>query len=161
MNVPWAAPGVFRKLSLFLPPPSVPFFKQKQHGVSELQSDPEEGLCWVRRGERVRGKKARGKVKGALCRLAGRCRSNLGTSSWWERPPPHRYLATASVRPPWEKLLLLAGNCGSSTEPSEYIVSIRARYPIGGVNRGGIPLSQLPQQRRKERGAELVGGEVK
>lgn len=45
--------------------------------------------------------------------------------------------------------LLLAGNCGSSTEPLEYIVSIWAHYPIGGVNKEGIPLSQLPQQRRK------------
>lgn len=45
--------------------------------------------------------------------------------------------------------LLLAGNCGSSTEPLEYIVSIWAHYPIGGVNKERIPPSQLPQQRRK------------
>lgn len=45
--------------------------------------------------------------------------------------------------------LLLAEDCGSSTEPLEYIVSIWAHYPIGGVNKEGIPLSQLPQQRRK------------
>lgn len=47
-------PGVFRKLSFFLPP--TPFFMKKQHRVSEPQSDPEEGLCWMRRG-RVREKK--------------------------------------------------------------------------------------------------------
>lgn len=42
--------------------------------------------------------------------------------------------------------LLLVGKCGSWTEPLEYIVSI---YPISGINKEGMPLSQLPQQRRK------------
>lgn len=52
-------PGVFRKLSFFCPPPT-PFFTQKQHGVSEPQLDPEEGLCWMRRG-REWEKKAQGR----------------------------------------------------------------------------------------------------
>lgn len=42
------SPGFFRKLP-FSQPPSPPatrlFFKQKQHGVFEPQSDPKEGLC--------------------------------------------------------------------------------------------------------------------
>lgn len=84
---------------------------------------------------------------------------------WWEC---HRLAVIWN----WDNLtsmwkLLLAGNCGSSTEPLEYIVSIWARYPIGGVNKEGIPLSQLPQQRRKgeeqswweEKWSEGRGGE--
>lgn len=43
----------------------------------------------------------------------------------------------------------LAGNCGSLAEPLEYIVFIWAHHPIGGINKEGIPLSLLPQQRRK------------
>lgn len=66
---------------------------------------------------------------------------------WWEC---HRLVTIWN----WHNLtsmwkLLLAGNCGSSTEPLEYIVSIWAHYPISSVNKEEIPLSRLPQQRRK------------
>lgn len=78
MNVPRAAQGSLENSPFFAPHPSH-FSSKKQHGVSEPQSDTEEGLCWMRRGERVRErkKKSLGKVKGALCRLAAWYRSNL------------------------------------------------------------------------------------
>lgn len=66
---------------------------------------------------------------------------------WWEC---HRRVVISNwhnLTSMWE--LLLAGNCGSSSEPLEYIVFIWAHYPIGGVNKEGISLLQLPQQRRK------------
>lgn len=44
---------------------------------------------------------------------------------------------------------VLATNCGSLAGPLEYIVFIWARHPIGSINKEGIPLSLLPQQRRK------------
>lgn len=138
-------PGVFRKLSFFCPPP-IPFFKQKQHGVSEPQSDPEEGLCWMRRGREWEKKPGEG--KGGT--LPPRClvqEQPEQQQRWWEchrLPVKWNRLNLTSM---WK--LHLAGNCGSSTEPLEYIVSIWAHYPIGCINKEGIPLSQLPQQRRK------------
>lgn len=93
------SPGVFRKLSFFAPPP-IPFFNKKQHGVSEPQSDPEEGLCWLRKEESER--KSLGKVKGALCRRAAWYRHNLSGSSVGENATALSLHGTGTIWPPCE-----------------------------------------------------------
>lgn len=71
------------------------------------------------------------------CRYTGQYDLNVRTAVGWEL---------------WEF---------GSAVGKKYIVFIWAHHPISSVNKEGIPLSLLPTTKKKGRGAELVGGEVK
>lgn len=63
--------------------------------------------------------------------------------------------------------LLLAGNCGSSTEPLEYIVFILAHRPIGALTRKEFLYHSSHNKEERERSraggrrSEVKGGEGK
>ncbi|TNN59239.1 hypothetical protein EYF80_030524 [Liparis tanakae] len=139
-----------------LPPP-------KQHGVSEPQSNSEEGLCWVRESEGGGRKRSLGgEGKGGT--LPPRClvqeqpeQQQQWRRRWGER---HRLAAThgtGSIRPPCEKLLL----AGCPLSRLEYIVSVWARYPIGrNVNKERKFLyhgSHNKEERERSRAAGFPG----
>lgn len=139
------SPGVFRKLSFFAPPN--PIFQQEAAWSFWATVRPRGGALLVEKGREWEKKPVEG--KGGTLPPSCLVQAQPERQQWgWEC---HRLVVTWN----WHNLtsmwkLLLAGNCGSSTEPLEYIVSIWAHYPIGGgVNKEGIPLSPLPQQRRK------------
>ena len=163
-------PGVFRKLSFSRRPPPPPhthpiFQAEAAWSFLSHSQSQRRGFVGWEGGESERNEPGEGKGGTLPPSCLVQEQPEQQQQQQWERCRLVVVRNWHNLTSTWKTLL--AGNCGSSTEPLEYIVSIRAHYPIGGVNKEGIPLSQLPQQRRKgeeqswweEKWSERRGGE--
>lgn len=134
------SPGFFWKLPFLQPPtPLHPCHFSSRRAAWSFWTTvrPRGGALWMRRGGGI-----------SFGEPVGISQEQPEQRLWRE----HQHLLvvwnwcnlTSTWMPP-----VLTKNCGSLAEPLEYIVFFWAHHPIGSINKEGIPLSLLPQQRRK------------